>query len=193
MADLYTSFAELSANERYGEDFAIELSDRGSAFLIIAPHGGWIEPGTTEVAKAIAGADLSYYSFSGLKPDRPHGHLHVTSERFDEPQALELIAKATYVVAIHGMKDKPEGDDVWIGGRGTALKRAAFDTLTGLGFSARIRRPGETLAGLTAENICNKGSSKGGLQLEISRSLRDRLRAEPPLLTGFSESLRRAL
>jgi phage replication-related protein YjqB (UPF0714/DUF867 family) len=51
---------------------------------IIAPHGGKIEPGTSEIAAAIAGDDYSLYRFQGLR-DRPREELHITSAKFDEP------------------------------------------------------------------------------------------------------------
>jgi phage replication-related protein YjqB (UPF0714/DUF867 family) len=36
-------------------------------FAVIAPHGGAIEPGTTEVAEAIAGDRFSFYTLEGVK------------------------------------------------------------------------------------------------------------------------------
>jgi phage replication-related protein YjqB (UPF0714/DUF867 family) len=37
------------------------------ALAILAPHGGGIEPGTSELAEAVAGEGLSFYAFEGLK------------------------------------------------------------------------------------------------------------------------------
>jgi phage replication-related protein YjqB (UPF0714/DUF867 family) len=51
---------------------------------VIAPHGGGIEPGTSELATAIAGDDFSLYLFEGLK-SAGNGELHITSTNFDEP------------------------------------------------------------------------------------------------------------
>jgi hypothetical protein len=47
--DKYTNFARLSAAERLGEDYVIQVIPRNSSFAIIAPHGGGIERGTAEV------------------------------------------------------------------------------------------------------------------------------------------------
>ena len=55
MVDTYRSFSELRECEREGEDWAREYVDRGSLLLVMAPHGGWIEPFTAELARAIAG------------------------------------------------------------------------------------------------------------------------------------------
>ncbi|WGI73320.1 poly-gamma-glutamate hydrolase family protein [Sinorhizobium meliloti] len=95
--DRYASFYELARTEVLDEDYAIESLDRQSEVIVVAPHGGWIEPGTTEITKAIADGDLSYYVFVGLKPGKRHEDLHVSSERFDEPTALALIAKSQTV------------------------------------------------------------------------------------------------
>ena len=55
MADQYENFEELSQNETVGVDFRILARRARAAFDIVAPHGGGIEPGTSEIADAIAG------------------------------------------------------------------------------------------------------------------------------------------
>ena len=67
MPDRYRRFADLAANECLGVDYRIRVEDRGTPFVILAPHGGWIEPGTSEIAEALAGTDLSFYAFEALK------------------------------------------------------------------------------------------------------------------------------
>ncbi|SFD31279.1 Protein of unknown function [Tropicimonas isoalkanivorans] len=84
MTDRYNSFFELAANERLDIDYRIQVLDRGSETVILAPHGGWIEPDTSEIATAIAGSDISFYAFEALRIG-PHGQFHITSHRFDEP------------------------------------------------------------------------------------------------------------
>lgn len=43
-----------------------------------APHGGGIEPGTSEIADAIGGERGSFYTFGGLKSSGT-ADLHITS------------------------------------------------------------------------------------------------------------------
>jgi phage replication-related protein YjqB (UPF0714/DUF867 family) len=42
-------------------------------------------------------------------------------------------------------------------------------------------------------NICNRGRLKRGVQLEISRKLRDALKANRDLLQAFANALQRAI
>ena len=66
---VYRDFAELSETESEGIDFCISVVKRdGSNTVIVAPHGGAIEPGTSEVAKEVANNDLSLAIFEGIKP-----------------------------------------------------------------------------------------------------------------------------
>ena len=88
--------------------------------MILAPHGGKIEPATTEVAEAIAGIDYSFYSFEGLKADG-NGVLHIESHLFDEPRALEAIEKADIIVTVHGQVDQKE-EFVMVGGLNDGLR-----------------------------------------------------------------------
>ncbi|QYA04553.1 poly-gamma-glutamate hydrolase family protein [Rhizobium sp. B21/90] len=57
---------------------------------MIAPHGGKVERGTSELALAVAGTRLSYYLFEDLKP-KGNRDLHVTSSSFNETQALAVV------------------------------------------------------------------------------------------------------
>ena len=84
MADKYPDFATLARNERAGVDFGILVRRARPAFAIVSPHGGGIEPGTSEIADGIAVLDFSYYAFEGLK-SQGNSDLHITSTRFDEP------------------------------------------------------------------------------------------------------------
>src|SRR5512138_1418022 len=101
MADRYPDFATLSRNERAGVDFDILVRQARREFAIVAPHAGGIEPGTSEIADAIAASNFSYYAFEGLKP-RGNADLHITSTRFDEPMCLRLIGQSEVVLTIHG-------------------------------------------------------------------------------------------
>lgn len=187
--DKYGSALELIRHEEEGKDYTIEYKDRNSPTLIIAPHGKGIESACFKITKAIAAGDLSYYVFSAGQPGT---RLHVTSTRFDEPIALALVAKSDTVVAVHGMRDADDRPQIIVGGRDTELGRKLSDNLTWYGFTAEIRTTG-SLSGNAPSNICNRGKKNAGVQLEISRSLRDRLEYEPMLLRSFVSAIRLGL
>jgi phage replication-related protein YjqB (UPF0714/DUF867 family) len=191
MADRYASFAALSRHERAGIDYAIVCEDRHSPIAVIAPHGGHIEPGTTEIAGAIASGDLSFYSFTGLRPGRRHGDLHITSHRFDEPRCLALLARSDVVIAVHGRTDVDDPLLVYLGGLDTVLRDRLRQSLAAAGFEAR--HDAQRYPGLHAMNVCNRGRSGRGVQMELPRSLRDQLAADPSYLQHFAHAVRAAL
>ncbi|UWR38508.1 MULTISPECIES: poly-gamma-glutamate hydrolase family protein [Sulfitobacter] len=188
MTDRFDNFADLSAEMAADLDYRIRAEDRGSAVIILAPHGGTIEPETSLIAEAIAGSDYSYYLFEALKAGA-HGDFHITSHRFDEPQALELVARATVAVAIHGRKDDGT-ETVWLGGRAEALRDAIGAALRDAGFDAA---PNTTLPGVHETNICNRTRSGEGVQLELPRSLRRTLAEDADMLERFCLAVHGAL
>jgi phage replication-related protein YjqB (UPF0714/DUF867 family) len=190
MADTYDDFADLAANETEGEDYRIRLTDRGSAVAIVAPHGGKIEPTSSEIAIALAGNDLSLYLFEGID-DSDNGRLHITSAHFDEPRALKLCAGATTVVGVHGRTDRGDPTRVWVGGRARMLRNVVTAALIEADFDAIAE--GHTFPGEEPLNICNRGKCGAGVQLEIPRSLRDELRADGELMAAFVAAIRPVL
>ncbi|KAG9951297.1 DUF867-domain-containing protein, partial [Aureobasidium melanogenum] len=187
------SFQEIASAKVEGTDYKIGVKNRGSAIVIIAPHGGDIEPGTSQIAAAIAGDDLSLYDFQGLKNTHGHREMHLASHRFDEPRALELVESAETAIAIHGRRDGDDPRRVWIGGLDTQRCRRTMVELTKSGFEAVVREPGETLAGTAPSNICNRGKRKAGMQLEIPKALRDRLKGETTLRSEFAKAVNKAI
>lgn len=189
MGDRYHSFAELEERETEGRSWSREYRPRASRFLIMAPHGGWIEPFTSELAEAVAGTDLSFYTFKGIR-DGSSRALHLTSHRFDEPLALEAARKAQVVVAIHGEKTRDEAF-VMVGGAHPVLRQKLSEALTRAGF--QVKRPRVGLGGKNPRNICNRGSAGAGVQLEVSEALRRELRTQSRLLDRFTETVRGVL
>ena len=167
MPDAYPDFAALRAAEPRAA-YAIVAEERGSSTAVVAPHGGGIEPGTSEIARAIAGSDLSYYLFEGCKP-RGNRTLHITSSRFDEPVGLALMRAARIVLAVHG--EAGEAPIVYLGGRRAGLVRLLRDALEGQGFPVS-EHPDPRLSGLHPGNVCNIGREGEGVQLELSSGLR---------------------
>jgi predicted GNAT family N-acyltransferase len=95
--------------------------------------------------------------------------LHITSNRFDEPRALRMARRAEWVLTIHGCREA--GAVVYVGGRDGTRTRAIRRALQEAGFDAReSQRPG--LRGINPNNICNRGYSGRGVQLELSDGLR---------------------
>lgn len=191
MADKYPNFAELNANERSSRDYLIHVHNRGTPVAVIAPHGGSIEPGTLEIAEAISGGTFSFYGFEALRAAGKRGSLHITSARFDEPQALELLREARKAIAIHGRADGRDPTTVVVGGLDASLRDEIVAALTAAGFSAVAVFVGD-LAGRDPANICNRGVSGAGVQLELPRTLRRQLTSQSGLLCAFCNAIRGA-
>lgn len=191
--DIYSSFKELKEKEDEGSFHIIcETESRSKQYAIMAPHGGNIEPGTTEIVLAIAREDLSFYIFNANK-SKNNKDLHITTTRFDEPQSEKMLEEVETVLAIHGASDpKTEPKErIWVGGQ----LREKFEInlnekLSQLGFLVEID---SRFSGKEPNNICNRGTSQKGMQLELTRSLRDKLKKDKELLKQFSDAVRTAM
>ena len=167
----YVNFAELAKKERKGVDYRISTRRRkGAALAIVAPHGGGIEPGTSEIAEAIAGNDCSFAAFIGIKRSGNKA-LHVTSTNFDEPRCLKVVRDAQNVVAIHG--EDSDREVVFLGGKNEELAGKIRTALEQHGFKVE-KHPDPGLQGVDDSNVCNRGIGKAGVQLELSNGLRKR-------------------
>ncbi len=184
----YASFKELADHEVEGQDYRIKAELRDPCVLIMAPHGGKIEPTTVEIAEAIAGIDYSLYSFEGLKADSRM--LHIESHLFDEPCALQAVQKADVILTVHGQLNQKE-EFVMVGGLNESLRSSIITQLTVASFETRS--PTEGLMGNDPMNICNRGKLGQGVQLEVSRKVRDLLRRDRQELQKFANAVRRAI
>jgi phage replication-related protein YjqB (UPF0714/DUF867 family) len=183
--DRYTSFADLRRVEdrRRTRRYRIVRVDRGAAVSVLAIHGGLIEYRTSEVARVLAGDRWNLYLFEGTVP-RTAWRLHITSRRFDEPGALDLVARSQHCVTVHGFTPRQAGGafdtrtrQLCIGGRNPSLRRAILD-LAGqreLPFSVGTCPP---MLAEEPENLVNR-CLEGGIQLELSRGLRLAFSREP--------------
>lgn len=191
--DIYSCFKEL--NETESEDsynIICEKEGRSDLYAIMAPHGGKIESGTTEISVAIAREDLSLYIFNANKTNNNKA-LHITSARFDEPQCESMLGKVETVLAIHGARDpeKEPKERVWVGGSLREKFVIHLDaTLSPLGILVEII---PEFLGKDPNNICNRGISKEGMQLEITKSLRNTLKIDKKRMKEFSEAVRAAM
>lgn len=167
--DEYSKFAELKEAEREGVDFCVCVLPReGASTVVLAPHGGGIEPGTSEVAARIAEDDLSLAIFAGKK-STDNARLHITSTNFDEPRILELVQASDSVLVIHG--ESSQEPVLFLGGRDTELGAQVRVALKRHGYKVETHKKPE-LQGVATANICNRGRRGGGVQLELSSGLR---------------------
>ena len=188
----------------------------------IAPHGGGIEPGTSELCLAVAGfspatleplpgvAVHDYWMFEGLRA-LDNGALHVTSTGCDDGVAVSLCGAALNVLALHGCSTAaaglPDGAEAaLVGGRNAILRGHLLAELTAAGVDAvdAVDAAGhDDLDGDEERNITNRTLLGMGGQLEITRPLRramfatDTLAGRPstttPLFWSFVTACRNAL
>lgn len=166
----YACFAELSKSEIEGVHFDRITEPRLNARVaVIAPHAGKIEPRTGLIAKKIAGSDFSLYRFVARRPEKKgRKSLHITSEHFDEPKCIKLVAAHEWVISIHGSSDA--GEKVYLGGLDKQLVNVFKLALKKVGIHAQI--DGHNFPGIHPNNICNLGISKKGVQIELTKSFR---------------------
>ncbi|MBI5245106.1 MAG: poly-gamma-glutamate hydrolase family protein [Elusimicrobia bacterium] len=185
-ADVYKDFAELAAANTAGDDYRISVDDRRSTATVFAIHGGTIERGASEIARALAGSDWNLYLFEGLKK-KGAKRLHVSAEYFDEPSALELARRSVIAVSVH--KQRGSGESVCVGGANAVLRRSMAQALRNAGI--RSEEPCRRLPGDTPSNIVNR-AVKGGVQLELTRAVIRALLKDPARLRLFCDAVRRA-
>src|SRR3989344_889612 len=97
-----------------------------SKYAIYVIHGDYIEPGTEEIAKSIAGEDSSLYCAS-------QGKHHIPSILYNEPKALDLALKVDTIISIHGEHDAKESF-VMVGGLDKEIVERVKHRLVSVGF-----------------------------------------------------------
>lgn len=169
LAKDFRSFADLAAAYERDRDYRIvQRQCPGSSVAIVATHGGSIEAHTSDIARDIAGQEFNLYLFEGLLKAGNFAALHLAGDRFDEPACLALLADCNQVVTVHGCGKA--GEVVLMGGRDGGLREAIVLRLRALGLSCEDAPAG--LDGLDPRNVCNRGRSGAGVQLELSLELR---------------------
>lgn len=186
--DRYRNFADLIRHEREGIDFRICRTIRPASVAIIAPHGGKIERGTSEISSAIARDRYNLYCFEGLKRCG-NLDLHITSTNYDEPTCLDLLSRCDVVVSVHGLGGEDKFVDV--GGLDFKLRNTICGSLSAR-FDARVAETGR-YAGVSPVNICNRGRGGAGVQLEITKALRDALLESSENMQAFADAVRQSI
>ncbi|WP_421414225.1 poly-gamma-glutamate hydrolase family protein [Agrobacterium tumefaciens] len=178
MAYRFSNYKDLAAVYQLGRDYFIRhRTGKHEAVLVMTPHGGKIEKPASIIAEEIAGQEYSFYAFEGNLNSGNLFELHIPSEEFDEQQALDLAAKASLVIAIHGRKDYGDAETIWMGGLDTVSRQAIGKALTQSGFKIDDDPP--KFRGRDGSNICNRGKSGRGVQLEIPSTLRNTFITQP--------------
>jgi len=173
MKDKYNSFLELK--DSCPKSCKVEYDLKTTSFLIFTPHGGGIEPGTTEICKWFNMNSYSYYSFTGIGTNCKE--LHITSTRFDEPKLGKILSKHQSAISFHGMTDYKKRKykaDIFLGGLDRPLINSLEEKLKASGFTVTTfkEHPTSSLAAMNPNNVTNKCRGKQGVQIELSASIR---------------------
>ncbi|MFD8703173.1 poly-gamma-glutamate hydrolase family protein [Kitasatospora sp. NPDC059648] len=189
---------------------------------VIAPHGGGIESGTSELCLAVAGhhpADLTptpaagpvydYWMFEGLRSSDNRA-LHVTSNHCDDTVVRAMCSDSLNVLSLHGCTTATAGLEagaraVLVGGLNSGLRQYLMEEFAAAGIRAVNVSGGEEFAGTDPENICNRSLLRMGAQLELTAELRTAMftpgrhtRADAgastlPLFWSFTTAVRTAI
>ncbi len=191
--DIYPDFATLAATEGLGVDYSLTALNRGSSITVMAIHGGKIEKGTSELAREVAQADFNLYLFEGIKADH-NFDLHITSRRFDEPQALALMARSGYGISMHGFTEisRPDAWIIRVGGDSAAFRSAFIDAAARARLGVEIPPIEDRFPATEPDNIVNR-TSKAGLQLEMSAPLRKKILEDGAFRSQLARAVRAAL
>ena len=132
LADGYKGFQDLAKAQAEGTDYRVHVrANAGSSIAVISPHGGSIEQYTSDIARAVAGADFNLNLFEGIRRAGNYTALHLTSHKFDEPRCLELLSGCDHVIAIHGCGG--EAQQALVGSLDEPLKAAMGRAIADLG------------------------------------------------------------
>jgi phage replication-related protein YjqB (UPF0714/DUF867 family) len=164
--DVFPDVPALKSQLKDKRDYRIRARDRGAFATIVSPHGGYIEEGTSALARACAGPDFNFFDFQGLRTKEPQ-ELHVTSTRFREPALMTMLAASEVAVSIHGMGEEDDMT-IWLGGLNKELKESMLKALREQGFLVNPDSPRHR--GESKLNFVNMAKQKG-VQLELPNNL----------------------
>jgi phage replication-related protein YjqB (UPF0714/DUF867 family) len=125
--------------------------------------------------------------------------LHITSTRFDEPIAMQIVCQSEIIISIHGSAVREPC--VHVGGLDAELKDLIYRELRQTGFHA-VQCTQLPYGATDLKNICNLCGRGMGVQMEISRGLRAMMfRDLSPagrhyrtrVLANFANAVRRAI
>ncbi|MEU1908101.1 poly-gamma-glutamate hydrolase family protein [Streptomyces hygroscopicus] len=172
MADLYASYTDLAAHQTEGVDYERRtVPVTGATWCSIAIHGGAIEAGSGEAARAVGAGLMGHYEFAGIMAANNFDTLHVTSTNFDEPIAQSIVTASRRCLSFHGYTGTAGLPETSIGGLDTATAARVQAALQRAGF--RVISAAQEINGSDPANIANKTTISAGVQLEMSTALRE--------------------
>jgi|LSQX01.2.fsa_nt_gb phage replication-related protein YjqB (UPF0714/DUF867 family) len=195
----YSSFFELSENEVEGLDYTMSYKDNSKNITVFTLHGGLISKGTSEIVNALCAKDkYNSYLFEGIKKEN-NLSLHITSNKFDEPTAVNLVSNSNNAVSIIGTKE--DYNIVYIGGQNRLMARLVGLHLKEAGFAVTDTDDSipERILGVLDSNIVNKNKPifdkyrLGGVQIGVSKATRDMLLSDKKKFSSFVEAIDDAL
>jgi phage replication-related protein YjqB (UPF0714/DUF867 family) len=169
-------------------EFVERLCDDGAhtGLVVLAPHGGEIEPHTDDqaerVASQLASRRVSCWLCKGYKRDEADDASrtwHITSEDIS-PRSFPLLGTVIgrgfqYAVSFHGFRR----DEILVGGAAPdCLKEEVADAigraLAGSTIQVRVAQPGDAFGGDSPDNIVNRitANRRNGIQIEQSLAAR---------------------
>jgi phage replication-related protein YjqB (UPF0714/DUF867 family) len=169
MADKFPDLDSLKKAHKKSE-YRITCCHRDAPITVICVHGGYIEPGTSAIARAVAARKYNLFDFQCLSPEVGKD-MHITSTRFREPGLEEMINSSQATISIHGMGNQGTAT-IWLGGMNQRLKEVTLNLLRQQGFD--VDPNGPRYRGESPQNVVNL-AREHGVQLEISQELMDQL------------------
>jgi phage replication-related protein YjqB (UPF0714/DUF867 family) len=177
----HTTYSDTEA--KCNGEFVERLDDEGThtGLIVIAPHGGDIEPYTDwqaeRVLSQLACKGVSSWRCKGWHPKGAFEHWHITSTDIHEasfPLLNSVMSRRfSYAVAFHGFDDADIPYDILVGGGHVAetLKeevKEAIEGVIGSEFTVHITKPDEQFGGDSPRNIVNRLTVGGenGIQIE---------------------------
>jgi phage replication-related protein YjqB (UPF0714/DUF867 family) len=177
------------ADAETNNEFVERLEDNGThaGLVVIAPHGGDIEPHTDQqaerVASRLAAKAVSSWRCKGFKGEGAFARWHITSTDLHEasfPRLNSIISRGfTYAVAFHGFDDPEILFDILIGGAAPYSLKQDIETaikgaITGSDITVHIASPDEKFGGDSLNNIVNRLTAGGANGIQIEQSPRAR-------------------
>lgn len=192
--DHYANFAELAEKNVQGTDYEIAVKKNASNVLVMSFHGGYIEPGTTELGAAIAEKTYDFYTFMALKkgemdgPSLTSSTLHLTSAHYDEPQLMKLVTEKDFCLGIHGFGGE-EADFCVGGGNSEQRKILVQKLLKSFPELKSCELCCNPFNGVSMKNPINKCRLQG-VQVEMSPKVRKKILSDGEFLGSLSKEFR---